>query len=207
MVTLHVLFRNEELDILGETKFIGIYDENENDILERRKEFESDLDINKTIEICRRLCREDGQADTEEEIHDVATRFPEANPFQALYDNPNSDVNSDLRLATLNKLGAIAKRKENLMPHTQFYELMKMANHKQKELLMHVIHNLQLENSSPLQIFFTGPAGCGKTFVIRLLMEIIIDMLKTMDFATLISLALQLAKLLWQLMGQRYTLH
>ncbi|XP_044588824.1 ATP-dependent DNA helicase PIF1-like [Cotesia glomerata] len=172
MVTLHIPFRNEEFEILEEMKFIRIYDENENQILERRKEFESDLDINKTIELCRKLCRENEEADDDDEIHDIATRFPEINPFQTLYDNPNSDVNSDLRLATLNKLGAIAKRKENLMPNDQYYELMKMANQKQKELLMHVIYNLQLEDPPPLQIFFTGPAGCGKTFVIKLLMEI-----------------------------------
>lgn len=29
-----------------------------------------------------------------------------------------------------------------------------------------------MEDPPPLQIFFTGPAGCGKTFVIKLLMEI-----------------------------------
>lgn len=122
MVTLHIPFRNEEFDILEEMKFIRIYDENENQILERRKEFESDLDINKTIELCRKLCRENEEADDDDEIHDIATRIPEANPFQTLYDNPNSDVNSDLRIATLNKLGAIAKRKENLMPNDQYYE-------------------------------------------------------------------------------------
>lgn len=61
MVTLHIPFRNEENDILEEMKFIRIYDENEHLILERRKEFQSDLDINKTIEICRKLYRENDQ--------------------------------------------------------------------------------------------------------------------------------------------------
>lgn len=49
---------------------------------------------------------------------------------------------------------------------------MRLANEKQKELLLHTIHHLLSNNDSPLQIFFTGPAGCGKTFVIRLMMEI-----------------------------------
>lgn len=81
-------------------------------------------------------------------------------------------MNGDLRLAVLNKLGSIAKKRENLMPNKEFYELMRMANDKQKELLLHVILNLLNPNRSPFQIFFTGPAGCGKTFVIKLIMKI-----------------------------------
>lgn len=77
MVTLHIPFRNEDAEILAEMKFINIYDENEALILERRKEFESNLDVEKTIEICRQLCREDGNPDDDEtEIQDVANRFP-----------------------------------------------------------------------------------------------------------------------------------
>lgn len=45
MVTLHLPFRNEEEEILAEMKFITIYDNQEDIILQRRKEFES----NKTI--------------------------------------------------------------------------------------------------------------------------------------------------------------
>ncbi|XP_043273933.1 uncharacterized protein [Venturia canescens] len=79
MVTLHIPFRNEDAEILAEMKFIKIYDENEALILERRKEFESNLDIEKTIEICRQLCQEDGNPDDndESEIQDVVDRFPE----------------------------------------------------------------------------------------------------------------------------------
>jgi hypothetical protein len=58
------------------------------------------------------------------------------------------------------------------MPNEQFYDLMRMANEKQKALLMHVIANLLSFNRSPFQIFFTGPAGYGKTFLIKLIMEI-----------------------------------
>ncbi|XP_044588740.1 uncharacterized protein LOC123267918 [Cotesia glomerata] len=171
MVTLHFPFRNEDEEILAEIKFIEIYNNNENIILNRRKEFESNLDTQKTIEICRNLCREDDFQD-ENEVQDVVNVMPDPNPFQNLYDNPISDVNSDLRLAVLNKLGPIAKKRENLMPNAEFFELMRMANDKQQELLLHVISNLLSSNSDPFQIFFTVPAGCGKTFVIKLLMEI-----------------------------------
>lgn len=58
------------------------------------------------------------------------------------------------------------------MPHKDFCDLMRKSNKAQKELLMHVVHNLLTPHSKPLQIFFTGPAGAGKTFVIKLMMEI-----------------------------------
>jgi hypothetical protein len=172
MVTLYIPFRDEENEILAETKFIEMYDDNEMLLLERHKEFSSNLDIQKMIEIYRELCREDefNDDDNAEGIN-LARRFPEANPFQELY-NATHTMNDDLRLATLHKLGAIAKKRENLMPNEQFYDLMRMANEKQKALLMHVIANLLSFNRSPFQIFFTGPAGYGKTFLIKLIMEI-----------------------------------
>lgn len=58
------------------------------------------------------------------------------------------------------------------MDNSQFLDLMKSSNDKQKNLLLHTISHLINRGSSPLQIFFTGPAGCSKTFVIKLLMEI-----------------------------------
>ncbi|GFW92285.1 ATP-dependent DNA helicase [Trichonephila clavipes] len=47
-----------------------------------------------------------------------------------------------------------------------------MSNNKQSELLHHVLSHLLYSNGNPLKIFLTGPAGCGKTFVIKLIMEI-----------------------------------
>lgn len=171
MVSLHIPFRNEETEVLSELKFIQIYNENEDLILNRRKEFESNLDVQKAIEICRSLCREDELEDLDS-AQAAAHQCPDANPFQQLYNDPRADMNADITLATLNRLGPIAKRRENLMPSPEFYELMRMANKKQVELLRHVISNLLSLNNCPFQIFLTGPAGCGKTFVIKLIMEI-----------------------------------
>lgn len=66
MVTLHLPFRNEEEEILAEMKFIRIYDDNEDIILQRREEFESNMDIDKTIQICKELCREETPKDKDE---------------------------------------------------------------------------------------------------------------------------------------------
>lgn len=167
MVTLYLPFRNEELEILAEKKFLRLYEENEAIILQHRKEFESDLDIGKTIEICRQMCI------ANEELDLLSTRVAEADPFADFDLAANAEINSDIRLALLNRLGPIVKKRQNLMLKEDFNNLMRLANIRQKGLIMHVISTLlDKTNVEPLQIFFTGPAGCGKTFVIKLLMEI-----------------------------------
>ncbi|GFX52191.1 ATP-dependent DNA helicase [Trichonephila clavipes] len=132
MVTLHIPFRHEESEILSQMKFIKIYDENVDLILQKRKEFESNIDIEKTLQICRELCREE-DADDGEDIRDVAGGLPDQNPFQELYNNPTAEINGDLLYAMLNKLGAIAKTKENIMSYDDFYDLMRRANEEQRE--------------------------------------------------------------------------
>ncbi|KAI4475971.1 hypothetical protein M0804_013956 [Polistes exclamans] len=47
-----------------------------------------------------------------------------------------------------------------------------MSNNKQGELLHHVLSHLLYPNENPLQLLLTGPTGCSKTFVIKLIMEI-----------------------------------
>ncbi|CAI6352803.1 unnamed protein product [Macrosiphum euphorbiae] len=110
MVTLHLPFRHEESEIIAESRYLELYEENEALILERRKEFESDIDIEKTLQICRELCRENVPLDGEE-VNDVVGLIPAENPFAELYDNPNADLNDDLRLSLFDRLGAIAKKK------------------------------------------------------------------------------------------------
>lgn len=58
------------------------------------------------------------------------------------------------------------------METPDFLELMRKTNAKQYELAQHVIWLLTSPNPVPLQLFLTGPAGCGKTFLIKLIMEI-----------------------------------
>lgn len=76
-----------------------------------KKEFESNIDIARTIQICRELCREETPCD-DDEVQNVANMFPEVNPFEQMYNDPNSDINDDLRVAMLDKLGPIAKKKK-----------------------------------------------------------------------------------------------
>lgn len=171
MVLLYIPFRNEEIDVLAENNFVTIYDENQDLILQRRKEFESKLDIARTLQIIEQLGRTDEEEPEEDERNEVNRIHDQNDPYlDLLLQDPQ--VNADLLYAALNSLGAVAKKRENIMENEQFCALMRMANKQQKDLLMHIISHLQSQNDSPIQIFFTGAAGCGKTFTIKLIMEI-----------------------------------
>ena len=176
MVLLYIPFRNEENDVLAENKFVQLYEDNQDLILQRRKESESNLDNEKTLEICRQLYR-DTEVETEEmqateEMQNEVNVVFESDPYEHLLHDPESIINADMQHAALCKLGAVAKRRENIISFQQFYDLMRLANTEQKDILMHIIYHLQNTDDSLLQIFFTGPAGCGKTFVTKLIMDI-----------------------------------
>ncbi|XP_039970108.1 uncharacterized protein LOC120782016, partial [Bactrocera tryoni] len=93
MVLLHVPFQSEENDIIAENKFIQIYEDNKDTILERRKEFESNLDIEKTLEICRQLCRENDEEQEDEELLRAVDILHERDPYDLLLRDPNSTAN------------------------------------------------------------------------------------------------------------------
>ena len=56
MVTLQIPYKNEERGVLADMQFLQIYDDNEALIMERRKEFESNLDVEKAMRICSEVC-------------------------------------------------------------------------------------------------------------------------------------------------------
>lgn len=111
MVTLHIPFRDEHTDVLADMKYLKVYDQNEDLILENKKEFEFNLEIENTIAICRQTCHENDESDNnnKNEIQDVVKRFSEANPFQELYYNSEADIEFDVRSETSNKLGVFIK--------------------------------------------------------------------------------------------------
>lgn len=60
------------------------------------------------------------------------------------------------------------------MPKQQYCELLRTTNAEQREVVLEAIHRLHGcgdELLQALQIFFTGPAGCGKTYTLKALME------------------------------------
>jgi hypothetical protein len=65
MVLLHWPFLNKALDILDCNKFMEIYDQNEAQIHSQKCKYESNLDMNKTMEYCRQLCVEMDEAEAQ----------------------------------------------------------------------------------------------------------------------------------------------
>ncbi|GFY23563.1 ATP-dependent DNA helicase [Trichonephila clavipes] len=94
MVSLHIPFRNKNAELLAEIKFVNMYNTDEELILQRQKEFESDLDIQKTIEMCRGLCCENESNDSSQQEANKTTT--EQNPFEHLYNKTNADVDIDI---------------------------------------------------------------------------------------------------------------
>lgn len=69
---------------------------------------------------------------------------------------------------------SVVKKRSNVMPKQQFSELIRTTNPEQCVLIHEVIHRLHDcgdEVVVTLQVFFTGPAGCGKTFSVKCLRE------------------------------------
>ena len=83
----------------------------------------------------------------------------------------DTENNDDLENAA-NTIGISAVRqRSNVMSKQEYCRMMRSANDGQRELLLEAIHRLHMPDSDPIQIFFTGPAGSGKTYVLKLLME------------------------------------
>lgn len=90
-------------------------------------------------------------------VTDTTGNISAANTFWESYNNPNTEVNLDLCVATLNKLDVVAKKKNNIIELFFFSKLIKSANEKQKEFLIHITKHVLSANDSPLQIFLHSP--------------------------------------------------
>ncbi|KAH9380659.1 hypothetical protein HPB48_015871 [Haemaphysalis longicornis] len=67
---------------------------------------------------------------------------------------------------------AAVRKRQDIMDRDEYHNLMRMTNAEQHELLREIIHRQTTPSAPPLRVFFTGPAGCGKTFVLRLAMDL-----------------------------------
>lgn len=56
MVLLHFPFRNELLGIIDRDNFLHVYEEHEREILENRKEFEANINIDEIIREIEAIC-------------------------------------------------------------------------------------------------------------------------------------------------------
>lgn len=163
MVLLFLPFRNEVCDILDRNKFLKLYEDNESIILAKRKEYDCEMNLDQVVEEYLRLTTED------DEQQDVASK--KRDEFvRTISMEPNDD---DINTLPTGPLAAVVKQRSNVMSKQEYCEMVRATNAEQRDLILQVIHSMHSfdDNSKPLQIFFTGPAGCGKTFTLRILME------------------------------------
>ncbi|XP_062540963.1 uncharacterized protein LOC134209005 [Armigeres subalbatus] len=166
-VLLFLPFRNEVCDLLDGNKFLQLYDAHEAVLLRKRREYDCELNLEQTVEEYLRSCENEGTGEQENaatEKHDECSR--------AITMEPNND---DIEHLPTGALRAVIRQRSNVMSKQEYCAMVRATNPEQRDLVLHVIDLLHCynEDNKPLQVFFTGPAGCGKTFTLRILMETI----------------------------------
>lgn len=163
MVLLFLPFRNEVCDVLDRNKFLELYENNEAAILAKHKEYDCEMNLDQIVEDYIRLSDED------DEQQDIASK--KRDEFvRTIVMEPNDD---DIHTLPTGPLAAVVKQRTNVMSKQEYCDMVRATNAEQRDLILQFIHSLHCfdDNSKPVQIFFTGPAGCGKTFTLRILME------------------------------------
>ncbi|XP_058827535.1 uncharacterized protein LOC131687462 [Topomyia yanbarensis] len=165
MVLLFLPFRNETCDILDRNKFIDLYNQNETFILNKLKQYDCDINLEQVVEEYLRITEESESDDLQNAANEKHNEF-----VRAIIMEPNDD---DIQQLPSGALAAVVKKRTNVMSKQDYCALVRTTNVEQRSLILHLIdilHSFDGTNT-PLQIFFTGPAGCGKTFTLRILME------------------------------------
>lgn len=168
-VMLFLAFRSELVDILDQNKYVQLYNDEENQklILERQKIYEANIDIDLILAEIEAMCvlNENATVDSENENKKEQNN----NVMEENSDDLNDAIPNFISHLNTKKIAEIGQR--SCMNAEQYCQKMRTTNEKQRELILEAIHRLHSANSEPIQIFFTGPAGCGKTYAIKLLMD------------------------------------
>lgn len=171
MVLLHIPFRSEEVDLLDGNRYRTLYDQHEKIIMDARKEFESKLDIAKIMEECRRLFTEDESGETS--ANSKADEFVKSKALdEDFVKHVRDGLDEDIRMRVMEKMSSVVRKRENVMSAEQYCKAMRQTNRRQRDLVLEAIGRIFTDGQRrPLQIFLTGPAGSGKTFTMKMLME------------------------------------
>ncbi|XP_058456546.1 uncharacterized protein LOC131433943 [Malaya genurostris] len=164
MVLLFLPFRNEACDILDRNKFIDLYDQNKTIIFDKLKEYDCDIKLEQIVEEYLRVA-EENESDDQQKSNDKHNEY-----VRAITMEPNDD---DIEQLPTGALSAVIKKRTNVMSKQDYCAMVRATNVDQRKLILHLIDILHAFDgmNTPLQIFFTGPAGCGKTFTLKILME------------------------------------
>lgn len=158
----------KEVDILDQDCFEWLYGENIDLIREHKSRYQSDVNIDELREVCNSLL----QPNNEE--RDTTFKLCNVRLHPAAMENDDSDF-LDIGAVESNvpfkQCPAVCTHQDG-MSRDQYLETIRKTNEEQYEVVREVLHRLTSLDSPPLQIFFTGVAGCGKTFVLHLIMDV-----------------------------------
>ncbi|XP_077537575.1 uncharacterized protein LOC144149774 [Haemaphysalis longicornis] len=163
-VLLHVPFRNEDLEVLDNNAFVKTYTEKMTDITKLHAKYIYDSDCDSLMELARGIAEAHRVPSTHE------TQWTRIRIEPGDEDVMGHDVVNKV-LAEQSACAAVRKR-DDIMDTEKFYDLMRLTNSEQHEFLRELIHRQTTPGAEPLRAFFTGPAGCGKTFILKLAMDI-----------------------------------
>lgn len=169
MVLLYLPFRNELADIIDCNKFLKLFEDNKDTIMERRQLYEDNLNIEnvmRELEAMMILQNSEGR-----EPQEIEPRIVFA---EQVLGEEGAENDDDVNQIVPRQGMSIVKKRSNVMTKQDYCELIRTTNAEQRELILEVIHRLHGcgdEVVDALQVFFTGPAGCGKTYSLKCLME------------------------------------
>ncbi|GBP70854.1 PiggyBac transposable element-derived protein 4 [Eumeta japonica] len=169
MVLLYVQFRNKMSEIVDQNKFLQLFENNKYTIMERRSLFEKNLNIENGMRELEAMMilQNEGNINLPEE--ESRTAFVQ----QLLVEDGVENVD-DVNQIVPRQGFSIVKKRSDVTTKQQYCELVRTTNPEQRETIVEIIHRLHGcgdEIQEALQIFFTGPAGCGKTYTLKCLME------------------------------------
>ncbi|KAK3930352.1 ATP-dependent DNA helicase, partial [Frankliniella fusca] len=179
MCTLHLSWRDERADILrhGEDgqSFETLYNACEEKIMEGRRRFEAQLDLDDTLEAEVQTCVAEDETEANEAT-DRARRYLVGqskyvfdDTLQAEYmDDAGQDISVDLPNAQRqprNKPVVQLQRRGKWDDET-YRQNIRELNPKQKEVVLTIIDGIRLR-SDPRFIFVDGSAGSGKSVIAR----------------------------------------
>ncbi|CAH0586945.1 unnamed protein product [Chrysodeixis includens] len=166
MVLLFLPFRSELLDILDRNKFVELFDSNKDKLIERRLKFEEKFSVSLEKELALwNNCDENINSDTEKYNVNLSRIFIS----QEEQIVKNLDELDDSQEIDTDEL--IVRKRSEVMSKQEYCDKLYNMKKEQRELIHEVIHRLTDDSAEPIQIFFTGPAGSGKTFTLKVLME------------------------------------
>lgn len=152
--------------------YVGIFDSNKELLLRSRKAYDSGLELDSIEKLANSKfdeSEENENLDTNLNIgpivKDITTDYIRPNSTQLFQLQPNDDdITTCQRNVSVRKI-------TNRLSHEKFCMLLRTLNVGQKSFILEFIRRLLYAKDELLQVFLSGPAGSGKSYVLRCLME------------------------------------